>query len=168
MSEKMTKPKLIAELRTSRAEWEALMQEVGEARMTLPGVAGDWSVKDIIAHLTSYVRWYAHATEAALNNAPPPVDGTEGLDFEKRNQFFYQQDKDKPLSVVLSESDKHYQRLLKAVEQHSEEFLTQPQHFPGAPEPVTIWQMFRGDIYDHSREHARAIRAWLESSQEDP
>jgi hypothetical protein len=88
------------------------------------------------------------------------------MSFEERNQFFYKQDKDKPLSVVLSESNTYYQRLVKAVEQHSEEFLTQPQRFPGAPEPVTIWQMFRGDIYDHSREHARAIRGWLDSTED--
>jgi hypothetical protein len=166
MTETMTKPKLLNELRSSRAEWEGLLQEVGEARMTQSGASGDWSVKDIVAHLTSFVRWYANAAEAALNNAPPPFDGTERMSFEERNQFFYKQDKDKPLSVVLAEANEHYQRLLNVVERHTEGFLTQPQHFPGAPEPVTIWQMFRGDIYDHSREHARAIRAWLDSKED--
>ena len=30
-----------------RAQWEGLLAQVGEARMAEPGVAGDWSVKDM-------------------------------------------------------------------------------------------------------------------------
>jgi hypothetical protein len=39
--------------------------------------------------------------------------------------------------------------------------LTTPQHFEGAPGPVLIWQMLRGDVYDHYPQHIPAIRQWL-------
>jgi hypothetical protein len=86
MENTMTKAQLLAELRAARAEWDALMAQVGEERMTEPGAAGVWSVKDVVAHLTSYARWYANAAEAQLRGELSPPDGTEGMDFEQRNQ----------------------------------------------------------------------------------
>jgi hypothetical protein len=49
---------------------------------------------------------------------------------------------------------------------HTEEFLTQPQHFEGMPEPLEVWRMLQGDVYDHSREHAQVIRLWLRMKDE--
>ncbi|HEX5692552.1 MAG TPA: maleylpyruvate isomerase N-terminal domain-containing protein, partial [Roseiflexaceae bacterium] len=59
MEESMTKAKLLETLRRERAEWDALVAQVPRDRMTIPGVAGHWSVKDVIAHLTYYERWLA-------------------------------------------------------------------------------------------------------------
>src|SRR5262245_36662842 len=158
----MTKARLLAELRGARAEWDALMAEVGEGRMTEPGAAGDWSVKDVIAHLMSFDRWFVHASEAHLRGELPPLDGTEGMSFEERNQFFYRQAQHRPLDEVLAESRQIFQRLLEVMGAHSEEFLTRPQHFEGVPEPVLIWKLLEGDVYGHYRDHMRSIRAWLE------
>ena len=47
----MDKTTFIETLLARRAAWEALFAEVGEARMLQPGVAGEWSVKDVIAHV---------------------------------------------------------------------------------------------------------------------
>ncbi len=52
MDDRMSKARLLENLRTKRAEWDAVLAEVPEAQMTEPGAAGKWSVKDVIAHLT--------------------------------------------------------------------------------------------------------------------
>jgi len=59
MDNPMTKTTLLETLRSKQAEWQALLAEVPADHMTEPGVAGEWSVKDIIAHLTYYERWIA-------------------------------------------------------------------------------------------------------------
>ena len=56
MNTPMTKTRLLDRLRTERAQWEALLTDIDEARMTQPGVEGEWSVKDIVAHVTFYER----------------------------------------------------------------------------------------------------------------
>jgi uncharacterized protein (TIGR03083 family) len=164
MGEQITKGFLLHELRSARAEWDALMAEVGEARMTEPGVAGDWSVKDVMAHLTSYSRWFVNASEAHFRGELPPPDGTEGMSFEERNQFWHQKARDQPLSETIAESQRVFQRLLEVVEAHSEKFLTQPQQFEGAPGPILVWKMLEGDGYAHYREHMRTIREWLQQA----
>ena len=164
MTETMTKAKLLEELRTARAEWDALMAEVGDDRMQIPGAAGNWTVKDVIAHLTSFNRWFVNASEAHFRGELPPRDGTEGMPPETLNQHFYQLNKDKPLEQVLAESRQVYQRLLELVEAHTEEFLIQPQQFEGIPGTFVIWEILDGDNYGHSREHARSIRQWLDKN----
>jgi len=161
MDDHMTKAHLLVEMRAARAEWDALMAEVGEERMIEPGAAGDWSTKDVIAHLTSYDRWFVKASEAYFRGELPPLDGTEGMSFEERNQFRYRQAQHQPLAEVLAESSQVFQRLIEMVEAHSEDFLTQPQQFEGVPEPILVWKLLKGDGYDHYREHMQSIRAWL-------
>ena len=164
MEQQITKAGLLHELRAARAEWDALMAEVGAARMTEPGAAGDWPVKDVIAHLTSYDRWFVHASEAHFRGEMPPLDGTEDMDFEQRNQFRHQQTRDQSLADVQTEAQQVFDRLLEVVEAHSEAFLTQPQQFEGAPGPLLVWKMLEGDGYEHYRDHMRSIRAWLAQS----
>jgi uncharacterized protein (TIGR03083 family) len=161
MEQTITKACLLHELRAARAEWEALIAEVSPARMTEPGAAGDWSVRDVIAHLTSYDRWFVNASEAHFRGEMPPRDGTESMDFEQRNQFRHQQTRDLPLAELQAESQHVFTRLLEVVEAHSEAFLTQPQQFEGAPGPLLVWKMIEGDGYEHYRDHMRSIRAWL-------
>jgi len=52
----MNKSEWLGTLQTERAQWDALVAEVGQARMTQPGAAGEWSVKDVIAHVTWFER----------------------------------------------------------------------------------------------------------------
>jgi hypothetical protein len=66
MDNQMTKARLLVELRAARNEWDTLMAAVGEERMTEPGAAGDWSVKDVTAHLTSFDQWFVKASEPSL------------------------------------------------------------------------------------------------------
>jgi len=56
MDEPVTKVRLLDMIRTARAEWDGLLSQVDETRMTQPGVAGEWSVKDVIAHITWHER----------------------------------------------------------------------------------------------------------------
>jgi hypothetical protein len=167
MENPMTKAKLLNEMRAARKEWEELLNEVGEARMTETGATGDWSVKDVITHLTSYARWYMNAAEAQLRDEMPAMDGTEQMPFEERNQLYYERDKAMPLAQALHESEQVHQRLLAAVEKLPEAFLIEPQNFPGAPQPTYVWQMLRGDVYDHTRTHIGWIRDWFAQLSEN-
>ena len=43
-------------IQQARAEWNALLEPIDQSKITLPGVAGTWSLKDIIAHITWHER----------------------------------------------------------------------------------------------------------------
>jgi hypothetical protein len=161
MDEQMTKAKLLDELRSAREEWDGLMAEIGEDRMTEPGATGYWSVKDVMNHLTCYTCWFVNAIEAHLRGKAPPLDGTEGMPLQEKNDFYYQKTKDMPLQQALRESHEVHQRLIQLVEGFSEAFVTQPQQFIGVPMPILIWQPLKSEVYDHSRLHLKMLRDWL-------
>ncbi len=87
------------------------------------------------------------------------------MDFDERNDRIFQQNRHRLVEDVLAESQQVFQRLVEAVEAHAEEFLIEPQHFEGAPEPVMVWKMLRGDVYDHYGQHVPSIKHWLAARQ---
>lgn len=169
METQMTKPRLLETLRTKRAEWDAAVSEVPPNRLTEPGVAGHWSVKDIVSHLTYYERWMADRIHEQLrgeNFIPTEIDMIPSID--ARNNRIYEQTKDLPLETVLADSRQTFQRLIEGVEAHTEAFLTEPQQFEGAPEPIIVWKMLRSEVYNHYALHIPSIKAWLGIPYEVP
>src|SRR5436305_1922023 len=70
-SENSTEPRslkqLLAELQSEQAAWLAWLDEIGEENMTQPEVAGGWSIKDIVAHITGWRRRTVNRFRAALD-----------------------------------------------------------------------------------------------------
>lgn len=161
MDSRMTKTRLLETLYARRAEWESLLAEVPVDRMAEPGVAGEWSVKDIIAHLTFHERWLADRLHENLRGEVYVPSADDRLDFDEANDRVFQQNRHRSVEDVLADARDVYQRLAAGLEAHSESFLIEPQHFPGVPQPVVIWHILRGNIYDHYEQHAPSIRNWL-------
>jgi uncharacterized protein (TIGR03083 family) len=164
MDEPMTKSRLLEILQAKRAELDALLAQVPRERMAIPGAAGHWSVKDIIAHLTYYERWLADRLHEQLRGES--YTPTE-LDFmgDARNDVFYEQARDKPLDQVLADSRQAFQDLLTGVDAHNQAFLIEPQQFEGAPAPMIVWHLLRGDVYEHYAMHMPSIEQWIAAAK---
>jgi hypothetical protein len=52
----MNKLDLLKWLTEVQQKWEFLLAAIGEMRMAQPDVNGDWSKRDIVAHLTEWQR----------------------------------------------------------------------------------------------------------------
>jgi len=160
----MTKARLIEMLRAARAEWEAALRAVPEQRLCEPGAAGAWSVKDVIVQLAYLEQWYADRLDEALRGeayAPSAMDGLAG---ESLSQVLYRQHRYRPLADVLAEAHYSFRRLVRAVEAHSEAFLTQPQVFAGAAKAAPVWQGLRREVCGRYERHGAILRAWLAAS----
>ena len=59
-------------LHESYEKWEAFLDQFGTARMDEPGVAGHWSMKDIIVHLTGWDQYVVAHVQAARRGEPEP------------------------------------------------------------------------------------------------
>ena len=58
----MKKAELLDWLQEEYQKWEAFIDQVGPAGMDQPGVNGDWSIKDIVAHLMGWNRYLGWPT----------------------------------------------------------------------------------------------------------
>ena len=157
----MNKSELLNWLQEEYQRWEAFLDQIGEARMDQPGVAGDWSMKDIVAHLTGWNRWLVLRLEAAGRGEPEPpppwpahVQAEDGI-----NAWIYESNRERSLREVMDEMQQVHQQLLTFIK--------------GLPDDVRIEQDWRivwlgdqrfpaGEFFDHFHDdHEPDIRAWL-------
>jgi hypothetical protein len=158
MDATMTKAQFLDRLQTARAEWDALLAAVPEARMAVPILDGPWSVKDVIAHIT----WHEREMLGALQAHALVGSDLWDLPLDERNAIIYARNRDRPLAEVLAESRAVYPQLLTAAQALAEADLTDPGRFADMPGDWVPWQLLAENTYTHYRDHMPAIRAWLE------
>lgn len=158
--ERITKSELLATIRSERGLLEAALSEVDVEQMTQPGVEGDWSVKDIVAHIVAWEQRMIGWVAAALRDEVPEVPRTWDV-VHRLNEQIYLENRDRPLCDVLADLPRSYQEALRAAEDVSEDDLVDPDRFGWrAGEP--LWKMVAANTWWHYREHCQSLRAWLD------
>ena len=70
MTERYTATDVLATIDQERTGWETLLAEIGEERMETPGASGDWTVKDVIAHISGWHTPYFTDLRADIDGNP--------------------------------------------------------------------------------------------------
>ena len=156
----MRRAELLAELDSEREAWEGLLAQIGEDRMEEPGVAGSWSIKDVVAHLTAWRRRTVGRLEAVANGRPEPTPpwpaDLHGDD--EINAWFHARDRDKAVGEVLDESRRVFQELVAAIQKLPDDTLSDPTRFPWMEGAPLSGAAFFGHFHD---EHEADMRGYL-------
>lgn len=157
----MEKAEFLNGLQEEYQKWTELLDQIGTARMDQQGVAADWSIKDIVAHLTGWRRRTVARLQAAGRGEPtPPPPWPAHLQTDDEiNAWIYESNRERSTREILADSDQVFQQLIDAIESLPEEALQNPSsHFPwleGSPfTPATLFGHFH-------EEHEPDMRAWL-------
>lgn len=157
----MNKSELVNWLNNQNEQWEALLVQIGPDRMEQPGVCGDWSMKDLIAHLNDWQPWLLTRIQAAQRGDPaptPPWPASLQTD-DEINAWIYKNNKDRPVSEVLDTTHQLFEQLIAIIE--------------NLPDDVRIEEDWRliyfgekrfsvSEFFDHFRDdHEPDVRAWL-------
>ena len=160
----MNKPELLNGVREEYRQWEALLNQIGEARMDQPGAVADWSIKDIIAHLTGWRRRTVARLQAAQRGEgePPsywPAHLQADVDLDEINAWIYEQNHGRPVREVLDESHHVFQQMFAAIEGLPDEVLSDPARYLPWLEAESVKP---SDFFAHfHEEHESDMRAWL-------
>lgn len=160
----ISKAQLLADLRAEQADWEDLLRAIGEEHMTQPGVAGAWSIQDIVAHLT----WWRKRTVARLQAQlrgetefatpwPPHLETDDEI-----NAWIYAANRDRPLADVLAESRAVFDQLVAALDAFPETVLADSTRFPWLEDATISGSLFFAHYHE---EHEADMRAWLAKVQ---
>jgi uncharacterized protein (TIGR03083 family) len=136
--------------------WMDLRQSyagLSEAQLTRPGVTNGWSVKDILAHVTTWEEEALKYLPSILRGEKPPryKDLYGGIDAFNAQMTAKKQTL--PLSDILRQLDDTHRRLIAAIQSAPEDQINTETPFR---------RRVRLDTYSHYSLHARAIRAWRE------
>ncbi len=147
----MNRSQLLKRLET---EWTAFKDSyagLSDSDLIEPGVTGEWSVRDIIAHVT----WWE---EEALRNLPlilqggkPPRYSVAYGGIDAFNALMTEQKRNVSLSEVLRQRDETHRRLIDFLQSAPEDQFARETRFR---------HRLRLDTYSHYRKHAETIRAW--------
>lgn len=149
----MNKHQLLEKLDRAWAELHDAYAGLSEAHLVQPGVTGEWSVTDILAHVTTWEEEALKALPLILDGTRPPrykdlyggIDAFNALRTEEKRGLAPAQ--------VLSQLEDTHRRLVAYVATVPEDQFTRETPFR---------RRLRLDTYGHYPIHARAVREWRE------
>ncbi|MGH7624155.1 MAG: DinB family protein [Gemmatimonadaceae bacterium] len=149
----MTRDQILRKLEAAWRAFEDSYAGLTGAQLRTPGVTGQWSVRDIIAHVT----WWE---EEALKYLPRVRQGERTPRYSVLygginafNAIMTEQRRGLSLADVLRQHDDVHTKLIRYVRRSPEELFARENPFR---------HRLRADTYGHYPIHARAIRTWRE------
>jgi len=147
----MNKAKLLKNLDTA---WTALLDSYAsmtDAEMMQPGVTGEWSVKDLIAHVTSWEEEALKHLPTILEGKRPPRYSVMYGGIDAFNAQVMAQKQTLSLAEVLHQRDEMHRRLIDFLQHVPEEEFTSETRFR---------RRLKLDTYGHYKIHTEVIVKW--------
>lgn len=142
--------------------------------MEQPGVAGDWSMKDVVAHLTDWQPWLIARLQAAQRGAaePTPPWPAQLQTDDEINAWIYERNRGRSVDEVLADSRYGFQQLIAAIAGLPDDVRIETIRSSAGREYHLIWlgdQRFAaGEFFDHFHDdHEPEVRAWLARGEND-
>ena len=147
----MDRGQLLARLEKA---WRALQESyagLSDSQLMKSGVTGNWSVRDILAHVTTWEQEALNHLPTILKGGKPPRYFVTHGGINAFNRAMTEQKRDLTLAEVQRELEDTHRRLIRFVEGVAEEqFRTE----------TPFRHRLRLDTYSHYPKHAEAIRKW--------
>lgn len=163
----------LGRLMRERDKFELLLNRVGYTRrMTLKGVSGKWSVKDMLAHILAYEQYIAdrmseilhgeeyapckthNALDAFLDEYGYPDFGSPLLDDDAPNEWITEKYKNIPLEDVVAQEIQAFASIVSFLQKLPEDTLNQHH----------LYDRIANNTYRHYRDHIADIKRWLRSN----
>jgi len=168
----MSKKIFITRLLNERDKFELLLNRIGYTRrMTLKGVSGKWSIKDILAHILAYEQYIAdrmneilhdmiyvpcktqNALDAFLDEFGYPDFGSPLLDDDEPNAWVAEKYKTVALEDVIAQEIQAFVSIISSLEKMPEELINQHN----------LYDRIANNTYRHYREHIADIKRWMKT-----
>ena len=147
----MTRTQLLRRLDEA---WQAFKESyagLSEAELLEGGVTEAWSVRDIVAHVTTWEEEALTFLPLILEGGRPPRYSTRYGGIDAFNALMTDRKRDLPLAEVFRQADDVHRRVVELVQHVPEGHVTRQTRFR---------HRLRMDTYSHYPVHGEAIRSW--------
>jgi hypothetical protein len=152
----MDKRQLLRRLDDAWSEFRHSYADLDEATLVEPGVAGEWSVRDLIAHVTTWEEEaLKHLPDVLAGIRPPRYSVTYG-GIDAFNAEMMRRKRDLSVEELLQHADDVHGRLVALVEGVSDHEVTHETRFR---------RRLRLDTYSHYPLHTQAIQQWRQRNE---
>ena len=167
---KTNKDVFLARLMRERDKFELLINRIGfTRRLTLPGVQGKWSIKDLLAHVLVYEQYMAdrmyeiqqgepyspsrtqNALDAFLDQYGYPDLGSPLLEDETPMEWVVEKYRTVSLEDIVTQELNAFASIVASLEKMTEEVIGKHN----------LYERIASNTYKRYREYSRDIRSWL-------
>jgi hypothetical protein len=160
-----TKARIVSQLEAERRRLEQNLAGLSPHSMLAPGVIGEWSVKDILAHLADWESrmpvWIEAARRGESVEVPEP--GLTWKQVDAANQRVYERHRDRPLDDVLAYFRATHGQFMAMVESMPEEEMLAPGRYAFTGKGA-VYGWLAG-YAAHDRWAKTGIRKWRKTQQ---
>lgn len=162
MTRPKTKSELLAECVKERQALDGLLATVQAEQMLQSGFAGEWTIKDLLAHLYEWEQMLLGWIAAGERGETPgvPGDGYKWSQLPALNEAIRQKHLRRPLEEVLEMYRSSYRQISERMEAFSEEALFKPGLYAWL-NTNTLAAYFTGCTSSHYRWARAEIRKGL-------
>jgi hypothetical protein len=161
----MDRQALIAAIENSRAELNAALEGLTVEQLMAPGAAGEWSVKDILAHITAWEVDLLTNLGRVKRGQKPGRIVWDAAAIEDQNAKWWAEYRDRPLERVMEDFRGVHRQVLRQVAAMSDKDLAAPVGWRrGEP----MYQFFMVYVVNHETEHLAALKAWRQQVTRGP
>jgi hypothetical protein len=127
-----TKPQILAESQKEHEALEKFLSALSPDQMTEPGMLGDWSGKDVLAHLYEWEQMVLGWLAASERGEVPavPAEGYKWSQLPALNEKIREKHSSRSLEETLTLFRDSYNQIMKTIENLSEEVLFTPGLYP--------------------------------------
>lgn len=152
----MDKKGFISSVKSARAGLDTTIAGLTDQQMLLPGVSGEMSVKDILAHIA----WFEREMITVLHQYALAGSDLWALPPDERNAAIHQLNRQRSLQDIRQEAVETFQQLLRELENLDEAALYDPGLFRDMPAEWSPSQLLAENTYEHYQHHNADIQAW--------
>ena len=135
------------------ARLETLVAAVPEERRETPALEGGWSVKDVLAHVTTWEEEALKKLPVILEGGRTPKYSVAYGGIDAFNALMHEKNGGRTLAQVMDRLKRTHRKLVKYVESVPDEAFMKEGRF---------MSRLRYDTYRHYPEHTEMIRVWRE------
>jgi len=165
--EMKSKSEILTQLRGELARWEDVLSSLSAAQITAPAFIGDYSIKDVLAHLMAWQTRSVARLQAAragrapvypdwpVQPAPDPLDNSDEI-----NAWINATYRDRPWADVHRGWSGVYRSLLELAEAIPEKDLLDPAKYAWM-EGQPLMAVLQGTYEHHHDDHLKPLLARL-------
>ncbi len=147
----MTRQTLLKRLDEAWKAFKDAYAGLSEAELLESGVTKAWSIRDIVAHVTSWEEETLKHVPAMLEGRRPPRYSVTYGGIDAFNALMTARRKELPLEEVFRQQEAVHRRVVDLIERIPEDQLATE---------TRVRRRIRLDTYGHYPTHAEAIRRW--------
>jgi hypothetical protein len=155
----MNQDEILDALEDGRENLLEAIDGLSDEALLEPGVVGEWSVKDLLYHVSMWEAELVKLLWEAAQGLPPSFFSFAGQTFDEINAAWAVEGQARTIEQVWDDFHSVRKQTIRRLSAFTDKDLSDPERYPwskGQP----LWGWIKENSFGHEGEHAAQIKEW--------